>query len=331
MRSSIQRLISATLLSCALVAPQLAALAQDVQGQKPATRPRRANAPEWPTTTNADQPAPLPEIEPEPVHLTNEPVIRIGLATGARSVTVSTTASTLNATDPAEQPLPLEVARVRIEPRAYPLLPQSVPDSEKVVETASASAKTSGTPNANPKTVTPAANTNAKSGMNAASAQGTRRANSSSEEAAGGVRLTSRAAAPMRGETLYAHGSTKPLLDLRAPVVFASADPEQHPVRYNEKPYRGRLEVFANTKGTLTVVNVVPLEEYVRGVVPNELSPGGWPELEALKAQAVAARTYAVSNLGRFAVRGLRSHARHALAGLRRTLDRAPAHRPRRA
>nr|MDQ5838056.1 SpoIID/LytB domain-containing protein [Acidobacteriota bacterium] len=64
------------------------------------------------------------------------------------------------------------------------------------------------------------------------------------------------------------------------------------------------IEVFANTKGTLTVVNVVPLEDYVRGVVPNELSPGGWPQLEALKAQAVAARTYAVSNLGRFAAEG---------------------------
>ena len=38
--------------------------------------------------------------------------------------------------------------------------------------------------------------------------------------------------------------------------------------------------------------------------MPNELSPGGWPELEALKAQAVAARTYAVSNLGRFAAEG---------------------------
>jgi stage II sporulation protein D len=118
------------------------------------------------------------------------------------------------------------------------------------------------------------------------------------------VQLTSQARAASRGEALYAPGSTKPLLDLRAPVVFAPADPEQHPVRFNEKPYRGRLEVFANTKGTLTVVNVVPLEDYVRGVVPNELSPGGWPELEALKAQAVAARTYAISNLGRFAAEG---------------------------
>lgn len=42
----------------------------------------------------------------------------------------------------------------------------------------------------------------------------------------------------------------------------------------------------------------------MRGVVPNELSPGGWPELEALKAQAVAARTYTISNLGRFQADG---------------------------
>ncbi|HEU4593903.1 MAG TPA: SpoIID/LytB domain-containing protein, partial [Pyrinomonadaceae bacterium] len=83
-----------------------------------------------------------------------------------------------------------------------------------------------------------------------------------------------------------------------------SEDEALHPVRFNEKPYRGRLEVFANTKGLLTVVNVVPLEEYVRGVVPNELSPGGFPALEALKAQAVAARTYAVSHLGQFQSQG---------------------------
>ncbi|HKG14326.1 MAG TPA: SpoIID/LytB domain-containing protein, partial [Pyrinomonadaceae bacterium] len=101
-----------------------------------------------------------------------------------------------------------------------------------------------------------------------------------------------------------APGTTRPPLDVRAPLLFASDDEERSPVRYNEKAYRGRLEVFANTHGSLTVVNVVTLEDYVRGVVPNELSPGGWPELEALKAQAVAARTYAVSNLGRFAAEG---------------------------
>jgi stage II sporulation protein D len=116
--------------------------------------------------------------------------------------------------------------------------------------------------------------------------------------------LTARASAPTRGEAVYVPGTTRLLLDARAPLLFASDDEEQHPVRFNEKPYRGRLEVFANTRGTLTVVNVVSLEDYVRGVVPNELSPGGWPQLEALKAQAVAARTYAVSNLGRFAAQG---------------------------
>jgi stage II sporulation protein D len=95
-----------------------------------------------------------------------------------------------------------------------------------------------------------------------------------------------------------------PVFSSRAPVVFASEDERAAPVRFNEKPYRGRLEVFAAPSGTLTVVNVVALEDYVRGVVPNELSPGGYGLLEALKAQAVAARTYAVKNRGQFASDG---------------------------
>lgn len=302
MRSSFRRLFAATLLCCALVAPPLAAVAQDAPQQQPATRPRRASAPEWPTTTTSD-PAAIPEIEPEPVRLTKEPLIRVGLATGARSVTVSTTGPALNATLAGEQPLPLELARVRVEPRSYQQFPQPLPDDESGLETASAPAKNSGAPDASLRPGAAAANTNARPGATAAASQVPRRGNASSDQA-GGVRLTSRASAPARGEALYAPGSSKPLHDLRAPVVFASEDPELHPVRYNEKPYRGRLEVFANTKGALTVVNVITLEDYVRGVVPNELSPGGWPELEALKAQAVAARTYAVSNLGRFASEG---------------------------
>lgn len=68
--------------------------------------------------------------------------------------------------------------------------------------------------------------------------------------------------------------------------------------------YRGWLEVRANPAGSLTVVNVVNLEDYLRGVVPNELSPAAYPQLEALKAQAVAARTYALRNLGQYASQG---------------------------
>lgn len=64
-------------------------------------------------------------------------------------------------------------------------------------------------------------------------------------------------------------------------------------VKLNGKSYRGRMEVFANSKGGITVVNVVPMEDYLLGVVPAELS---LPQLEAQKAQAVAARTYAVAN-----------------------------------
>jgi stage II sporulation protein D len=69
-------------------------------------------------------------------------------------------------------------------------------------------------------------------------------------------------------------------------------------------PYRGLFEVRAAQGGGLTVVNVLNLEDYLRGVVPNELSPTAFGHLEALKAQAVAARTYVLRNLGQFAARG---------------------------
>ena len=63
------------------------------------------------------------------------------------------------------------------------------------------------------------------------------------------------------------------------------------------------LEVRPGDTG-LTVVNVVNLEDYLKGVVPNELSPDAFPQLEALKAQAVAARTYALRNHGGYASKG---------------------------
>ncbi len=68
--------------------------------------------------------------------------------------------------------------------------------------------------------------------------------------------------------------------------------------------YRGRIEVLATADGSVTVVNVVNLEDYLKGVVPNELSPAAFPQIEALKAQAVAARTSALRNRGQFQSRG---------------------------
>ncbi|HEX3174753.1 MAG TPA: SpoIID/LytB domain-containing protein [Solirubrobacterales bacterium] len=59
--------------------------------------------------------------------------------------------------------------------------------------------------------------------------------------------------------------------------------------------YRGALEIVPtdSDSGSLNAVNAVPVDQYVKGVVPNE-SPASWP-LAALEAQAVAARSYALS------------------------------------
>ena len=57
--------------------------------------------------------------------------------------------------------------------------------------------------------------------------------------------------------------------------------------------YRGALEFRPGALGGVNAINAVGLDDYVQGVVPVE-SPASWP-IEALKAQAVAARTYAVT------------------------------------
>jgi len=116
------------------------------------------------------------------------------------------------------------------------------------------------------------------------------------------VRPAARFSLPTREVVASAAGAGR-LFSSSAPVVLAS-DSETTPVRFDDRPYRGRIEVFTNTRGALTVVNVLGLEDYVKGVVPNELSAGGYPLLEAHKAQAIAARTYALRNRGQFMSQG---------------------------
>lgn len=67
------------------------------------------------------------------------------------------------------------------------------------------------------------------------------------------------------------------------------------------KWYRGFFVVY-NINGRLTVINNVEIEDYIKGVVPSEM-PSGW-NYEAHKAQAIAARSYALSNLGKRASKG---------------------------
>ena len=64
--------------------------------------------------------------------------------------------------------------------------------------------------------------------------------------------------------------------------------------------YRGAIEIVLRS-GHLQIVNEVSLETYLRGVVSREM---GRAPLEALKAQAVAARTYAVAHFGQWAADG---------------------------
>jgi peptidoglycan hydrolase-like amidase len=84
------------------------------------------------------------------------------------------------------------------------------------------------------------------------------------------------------------------------PDAHVRLEPVSAPLEIGDRAYRGTLEVFANKRRTLTVVNELPLETYLKGVVPNELSPVTFGQIEALKAQAVAARTYVERNLGQY-------------------------------
>lgn len=75
-------------------------------------------------------------------------------------------------------------------------------------------------------------------------------------------------------------------------------------VQVGETSYRGRLVLRATGRGTLHVINEVNLEDYLKGVVPGEMGPRVYDEIEALKAQTIAARSYAIRRLGSWAREG---------------------------
>ncbi|HEY0005090.1 MAG TPA: SpoIID/LytB domain-containing protein, partial [Pyrinomonadaceae bacterium] len=355
MRCSLWSRISALLVVYALCVSTLA-FAQEPSTQ---TRPRRVQSA---SPTEAQAPSATQVVETARLNAA-EPLIRIGLATEARSASISTTGQLLNATEELAAPVPLPSARIRLEPRLLSPLPPTATEAaafrveitgaatrtdaerasreiremigqesdisyEEATKTwrmrigpersgaeaeelrarleeagfanarvvQSQSAQASAAPNS--RTVSQHPSSSIAQGK-----PSTPPAAAARTSGTGNVRLTARSSTPTRELVAYSTGRSA-LFSSRAPVVFASDDEQRAPVRFNDKPYRGRLEVFTNMKGTLTVVNVLRLEDYVRGVVPNELSPGGYPAIEALKAQAVAARTYAFKNRGQFATQG---------------------------
>jgi stage II sporulation protein D len=88
-------------------------------------------------------------------------------------------------------------------------------------------------------------------------------------------------------------------------TLYLFPDPaSESPMRVGGKPYRGEVLVFASGQGKVTAVNVLDLESYLRGVLPAEIGGGGPEKREAIKAQAVAARSYSLACLGRWTARG---------------------------
>jgi stage II sporulation protein D len=267
-----------------------------------------------------------------------EPVMRIALSTSTGAATISTTARLVNVSESSGEAQSLETARIRVESRslsiprgteerAYEIemarklsredadrLAQSIHElagetvrfepepgntwrvlftkpSKAEAEEAKENLEEAGFEVLSLKEVqyqNPAVSSNSPAPTKPGGNNSTR------------LRLTARPAAPTRELVAFARGAA-PSFRSSAPLIFASSDEKNAPVRFNEKPYRGKIEVFANTHGAVTVVNVIGLEDYVKGVVPNELS---YPALEALKAQAIAARTYALKNRGQFQSEG---------------------------
>ena len=70
----------------------------------------------------------------------------------------------------------------------------------------------------------------------------------------------------------------------------------KEPILWGKRPYRGSFIVKASSDGIL-VINQLPVEDYIKGTMKLELSPA-WP-VEALKAQIIVSRTYALKNLRR--------------------------------
>jgi len=300
------------------------------QQQTPeASRPRRTQ-PVWtlPSATTPFDPIPPLRIGTGP-----EPKIRVALNTDARSAVISTTGHLMNASGSGTTLLALDTSRVRVDPRLLSPLPRTIEDGGFRVLVGGAASREEA--ELNEKDIQKITGEDAHAvydtetktwGMFVggklsheeaeefrarletagieATIEGKETVAQNQPAAANNnpVRLTSRPALPSR-EVVASSGAGK-MFSSSAPVQFASDDEQNAPVRYNERPYRGRIEVFTNLRGSLTVVNELGLEDYVRGVVANELSPGGYPAIEAQKAQAIAARTYALKNRGQFMSQG---------------------------
>lgn len=82
----------------------------------------------------------------------------------------------------------------------------------------------------------------------------------------------------------------------RDTMIIARSSEEDGTVRFNGRRYRGEL-LLRVTSGGIMVVNRLPMDDYLRGVVPREIGTDEPGDLAAVEAQAVAARSYAYTRL----------------------------------
>lgn len=84
-------------------------------------------------------------------------------------------------------------------------------------------------------------------------------------------------------------------------AIMPQSNGQQAETWFSNYFYRGAFELV-RSGNAIKVTNYVDLESYVSGVLPYEMS-GSWP-LEALKSQAVCARTYAINNINAYSQYG---------------------------
>ncbi|MGH7512581.1 MAG: SpoIID/LytB domain-containing protein, partial [Gemmatimonadales bacterium] len=91
--------------------------------------------------------------------------------------------------------------------------------------------------------------------------------------------------------------------------VFEISSPNPNaPVLVNGRPYRGTIVALRDRTG-VTVVDRLPMETYLIGVVSAEMGRRSPEDQEALRAQAIVSRTFALRNLGRWRAQGFDLYA----------------------
>ncbi|HKG78038.1 MAG TPA: hypothetical protein VKA78_01435, partial [Pyrinomonadaceae bacterium] len=271
------RRVIALLLVQSLVLPL--AIAQ--QQTREDTRPRRTQ-PVWTPPSAATPIITPPSLTPL---AGPEPTIRVALTTDARSAVISTTGHLMNASGSGATLLALDTSRVRVNPRLLSPLP--APTENGGFRVLAGGAATREEAEENEKEIQKITGEDAHAAYDTETKTwgmfvGGKLSREEAEElrarleTAGidatiegqepqtivqkqapannsPVRLTGRPALPSR--EVVASSSVGRIFSSSAPVAFASDDEKNAPVRFNERPYRGRIEVFTNLRGTLTVVN----------------------------------------------------------------------------